>query len=124
MLQAKRKRDRMGDMKIVVAGCVAQQEGEQLLRRVPEVDLVMGECTARDSMSHSMMRVQSVPCQQVGVTVFGGEHTSCCFVAKQCSASNSRRAGSRARTAATAGAAAGADAQNPAVCGGAGCSLA
>lgn len=41
--QAKRKRDRMGDMKIVVAGCVAQQEGEQLLRRVPEVDLVMGE---------------------------------------------------------------------------------
>lgn len=42
--QAKRKRDRMGDMKIVVAGCVAQQEGEQLLRRVPEVDLVMGEC--------------------------------------------------------------------------------
>jgi tRNA A37 methylthiotransferase MiaB len=33
----------MGEMKIVVAGCVAQQEGEQLLRRVPEVDLVMGE---------------------------------------------------------------------------------
>lgn len=29
-------------MKIIVAGCVAQQEGEQLLRRVPEVDLVMG----------------------------------------------------------------------------------
>jgi len=27
---------------IVVAGCVAQQEGENLLRRVPEVDLVMG----------------------------------------------------------------------------------
>eukprot|EP00775_Hariotina_reticulata_P013470 gene13470-13596_t len=40
--QAKRKRDRMGDLKIVVAGCVAQQEGQQLLRRVPEVDLVMG----------------------------------------------------------------------------------
>jgi tRNA A37 methylthiotransferase MiaB len=50
MLQAKRKRARMGDMKIVVAGCVAQQEGEQLLRRVPEVDLVMGECTAQHSM--------------------------------------------------------------------------
>ena len=29
-------------MRIVFAGCVAQQEGEQLLRRVPEVDLVMG----------------------------------------------------------------------------------
>lgn len=41
--QAKRKRDRMGEMRIVVAGCVAQQEGEALLRRVPEVDLVMGE---------------------------------------------------------------------------------
>jgi len=26
----------------VVAGCVAQQEGEQLLRRVPEVDLIIG----------------------------------------------------------------------------------
>lgn len=46
MLQAKRKRDRMGDLKIVVAGCVAQQEGQQLLRRVPEVDLVMGEPAA------------------------------------------------------------------------------
>lgn len=33
----------MGDLKIVVAGCVAQQEGQQLLRRVPEVDLVMGK---------------------------------------------------------------------------------
>lgn len=40
--QAKRKRRLMGRLKIVVAGCVAQQEGEQLLRRVPEVDLVMG----------------------------------------------------------------------------------
>ena len=38
---AKRKRD--GDnVTIVVAGCVAQQEGEALLRRSPEVDLVMG----------------------------------------------------------------------------------
>lgn len=40
--QAKRKRMHMGDLKIVVAGCVAQQEGATLLRRVPEVDLVMG----------------------------------------------------------------------------------
>lgn len=40
--QAKRKRNNMGDVKIVVAGCVAQQEGATLLRRVPEVDLVMG----------------------------------------------------------------------------------
>ncbi len=32
----------MGDLKIIVAGCVAAQESEALLRRVPEVDLVMG----------------------------------------------------------------------------------
>jgi len=32
----------MGELKIVVAGCVASQEGEALLRRVPELDLVMG----------------------------------------------------------------------------------
>jgi hypothetical protein len=38
---AKRKRDGE-DVTIVVAGCVAQQEGEKLLRRAPEVDLVMG----------------------------------------------------------------------------------
>jgi tRNA-2-methylthio-N6-dimethylallyladenosine synthase len=36
-------RKRKGEaVAIVVAGCVAQQEGEKLLRRVPEVDLVMG----------------------------------------------------------------------------------
>ncbi|GMH41921.1 hypothetical protein BSKO_09840 [Bryopsis sp. KO-2023] len=40
--QAKRKREKMGDLKIVVAGCVASQEGNALLRRCPEVDLVMG----------------------------------------------------------------------------------
>jgi len=40
--QRKRKQDNMGSLKIIVAGCVAQQEGEELLRRVPEVDVVMG----------------------------------------------------------------------------------
>ena len=39
--QAKRKHQKP-DLTLVVAGCVAQQEGEALLRRVPEVDLVMG----------------------------------------------------------------------------------
>ncbi len=39
--QAKRKQTEPG-LTLVVAGCVAQQEGEQLLRRVPELDLVMG----------------------------------------------------------------------------------
>ncbi len=39
--QAKRKQTKP-DLTLIVAGCVAQQEGEQLLRRVPELDLVMG----------------------------------------------------------------------------------
>ncbi len=39
--QAKRKHEQP-DLTIVVAGCMAQQEGESLLRRVPEVDMVMG----------------------------------------------------------------------------------
>jgi len=38
---AKRKREGE-DVTIIVAGCVAQQEGESLLRLAPEVDLVMG----------------------------------------------------------------------------------
>jgi len=38
---AKRKREGE-DVTIIVAGCVAQQEGENLLRRAPEVDLVLG----------------------------------------------------------------------------------
>jgi tRNA-2-methylthio-N6-dimethylallyladenosine synthase len=39
--QAKRKHEKP-DLTLIVAGCVAQQEGEALLRRVPELDLVMG----------------------------------------------------------------------------------
>ncbi len=39
--QAKRKQENPG-LTLIVAGCVAQQEGEALLRRVPELDLVMG----------------------------------------------------------------------------------
>ncbi len=39
--QAKRKQEKP-DLTLIVAGCVAQQEGENLLRRIPELDLVMG----------------------------------------------------------------------------------
>ncbi len=39
--QAKRKHQDP-NVTLVVAGCVAQQEGESLMRRVPELDLVMG----------------------------------------------------------------------------------
>ncbi len=39
--QAKRKQVEP-NLTLIVAGCVAQQEGEKLLRRVPELDLVMG----------------------------------------------------------------------------------
>jgi len=38
----KRKRDGDNNVTLIVAGCVAQQEGENLLRRAPEIDLVMG----------------------------------------------------------------------------------
>jgi len=40
--QARRKQQQAKDVKVVVAGCVAQQEGQAMLRRVPEVDIVMG----------------------------------------------------------------------------------
>lgn len=39
--QAKRKQEQP-NLTLIVAGCVAQQEGEALMRRVPELDLVMG----------------------------------------------------------------------------------
>ncbi|WP_254564577.1 tRNA (N6-isopentenyl adenosine(37)-C2)-methylthiotransferase MiaB [Oscillatoria sp. HE19RPO] len=39
--QAKRKLQHP-NLTLIVAGCVAQQEGEALLRRVPELDMVMG----------------------------------------------------------------------------------
>eukprot|EP00171_Calliarthron_tuberculosum_P012447 IDg12447t1 len=39
---AQRKRATPADVTLCVAGCVAQQEGERLLRRVPELDLVIG----------------------------------------------------------------------------------
>ncbi len=39
--QAKRKHS-TPNLKLIIAGCLAQQEGEALLRRVPELDLVMG----------------------------------------------------------------------------------
>lgn len=39
---AQRKWDAPSEVTLIVAGCVAQQEGERLLARVPEVDVVMG----------------------------------------------------------------------------------
>jgi tRNA-2-methylthio-N6-dimethylallyladenosine synthase len=39
---AQRKAAAPNDITLVVAGCVAQQEGMQLLRRVPALDIVMG----------------------------------------------------------------------------------
>lgn len=32
----------MSDLKIIIAGCMAKQAGEAILRRVPEVDVIMG----------------------------------------------------------------------------------
>ena len=56
--QAKRKRANMGGLKLVVAGCVAAQEGETLLRRVPELDLVMGPHHA-NRCHHKSMHLES-----------------------------------------------------------------
>ena len=39
--QAKRKH-KIPELKLIVAGCLAQQEGASLLRKVPELDLIMG----------------------------------------------------------------------------------
>jgi tRNA-2-methylthio-N6-dimethylallyladenosine synthase len=39
--QTRRKKDKP-DLTLIMAGCLAQQEGEALLRRVPELDLIMG----------------------------------------------------------------------------------
>lgn len=36
------RKQKKPDLTLILAGCVAQQEGEALLRRVPELDLVMG----------------------------------------------------------------------------------
>eukprot|EP00887_Chlorella_sp_A99_P004685 scaffold4.g4685.t1 len=65
--QAKRKRQAMGDLKIVVAGCVAAQEGQALLRRVPELDLVMGPHHA-NRLGELLERVDQ------GVQVVATEH--------------------------------------------------
>jgi len=40
--QRRRRRARGGDLLIAVAGCVAQAEGEEILRRQPAVDIVVG----------------------------------------------------------------------------------
>jgi tRNA-2-methylthio-N6-dimethylallyladenosine synthase len=39
---ALQKKKRGGDLVIAVAGCVAQQEGEKLLARMPDVDVILG----------------------------------------------------------------------------------
>ena len=54
--QAQRKRANP-NLTLVVAGCVAQQEGESLLRRVPELDLVMGPQHA-NRLGNLLERVQ------------------------------------------------------------------
>lgn len=41
----KRRQDAGKDLKIAIAGCVAQAEGEAMIKRAPEVDLVIGPQT-------------------------------------------------------------------------------
>jgi Uncharacterized protein family UPF0004 len=71
--QAQRKRAHFPDVKIVVAGCVAQQEGQQLLRRVPEVDLVMGPQHA-NQITHLLDQAhdgQALPVHMAAVATAG-----------------------------------------------------
>ena len=65
--QAQRKREHFKDVTIVVAGCVAQQEGKALLRRVPEVDVVMGPQHANRiaALVEEAEHGQARPCAQV-----------------------------------------------------------
>ncbi|WP_448561958.1 tRNA (N6-isopentenyl adenosine(37)-C2)-methylthiotransferase MiaB [Trichothermofontia sp.] len=67
--QAKRKQVEP-DLTLVVAGCVAQQEGEALLRRVPEVDLVMGPQYAnrlRDLLEQVAQGTQVVATEPIAI---------------------------------------------------------
>jgi tRNA-2-methylthio-N6-dimethylallyladenosine synthase len=55
-------------MTIVVTGCLAQQEGESLLRRVPEIDLVMGPQHAHriDELLQQVFSGQQVMATEAG----------------------------------------------------------
>lgn len=67
--QAKRKHEQP-DLTLIVAGCVAQQEGEALLRRVPELDLVMGPQHAnrlQDLLEEVLSGSQVVATEQIHV---------------------------------------------------------
>jgi hypothetical protein len=64
----------MGEMKIVVAGCVAQQEGQALLRRVPEVDIVMGPQFA-NKLDELLERVEAAGSQVVWARCVAGRRT-------------------------------------------------
>lgn len=63
---AQRKWDAPSEVTLVVAGCVAQQEGDKLLSRVPEVDIVMGPQYANrigevlDDFAENMMQIVAV----------------------------------------------------------------
>lgn len=57
-----RKRKFGRDVTLAVAGCVAQQEGEKMLRRIPELDLVFGPQFA-NRLDELLDQVKSSGCQ-------------------------------------------------------------
>ena len=61
--QAQRKRSNP-HLTLVVAGCVAQQEGEALLRRVPELDLVMAPQHANPSQALAAPLARATTCSK------------------------------------------------------------
>ena len=50
------KRDRP-DLVIAVAGCVAEQEGERLLKRLPQIDLILGPDRISD-LAHALSEIE------------------------------------------------------------------
>ncbi len=81
------RKKRGEDVSLVVAGCVAQQEGEKLVRRFPEIDVVMGPQYANriidllDSVNDGNQVVATDPIHQLEDTVDAVRRSdTCAFV--------------------------------------------
>ncbi|KAH8058066.1 N6-isopentenyladenosine methylthiotransferase [Aureococcus anophagefferens] len=100
--QAKRKRNGE-DVTIVVAGCVAQQEGARLLRRAPEVDVVMGPQYANrlpDVLERAMVHGEQVAATSAS---YGATSTSSAASGAALDAPTAPRRATSTPTAATCG---------------------
>ncbi|MGD8725263.1 MAG: MiaB/RimO family radical SAM methylthiotransferase, partial [Desulfobacterales bacterium] len=78
---AKMKRHKKSLM-IGVAGCVAQQEGQRILERMPAVDLVFGT-QAIDRLPHLIQQIETRRCRIVDVDMVETPHISNSLVGPQ-----------------------------------------